>query len=74
MIEIKHDSVSIEKLVLDVTASKARKENQRTVSRIDPDLEQTPCIMFAQVNVDHQEQPLDLVVAHLAVLVLIGPF
>lgn len=30
--------------------------------------------MFAQVNVYHQQQPLDLVVAHLAILVLIGPF
>lgn len=39
----------------------------------DPDLEQAAGILLAQVNVDHLEQPLDLVVAHLAVLVLVGP-
>lgn len=39
----------------------------------DPDLEQAAGVLLAQVNVDHLEQPLDLVVAHLAVLVLVGP-
>lgn len=70
------DSVSIDKSdksALDTAASKASGEiNERAVSRADPDLEQAAGIMFAQVNVDHLEQPLDLVVAHLAVLVLIG--
>lgn len=71
--EIKHDSVSVDKSdksELDTTAS--REIDQRTVSRVDPDLEQAASVMFAQVNVDHLEQPLDLVIAHLAVLVLIG--
>lgn len=39
----------------------------------EPDLEQAAGVLLAQVNVDHLEQPLDLVVAHLAVLVLVGP-
>lgn len=70
------DSVSIDKSdksALDTAGSKASGEiNERAVSRADPDLEQAAGIMFAEVNVDHLEQPLDLVVAHLAVLVLIG--
>lgn len=72
--KIKHYSVSIDtsdKSALDTTASK--EINQRTVSRVDPDLKQAASIVFAQVNVDHLQQPLDLVVAHLTVLVLIGP-
>lgn len=37
----------------------------------DPDLEQRAGVVLTQVNVDHLQQPLDFVVAHLAVLVLI---
>lgn len=73
--KIKNDFVSIDKSdksALDMTASEASKEINQDCVKVDPDLEQAASVVFTQVNVDHLEQPLDLVVAHLAVLVLIG--
>lgn len=38
----------------------------------EPDLEQGAGVLLAQVDVDHLEEPLHLLVAHLPVLVLVG--